>query len=545
MHSLSRFTASLFLSLLIVSVKAAGQEPQRWFSSNEPQAYDQSRSVIAGSSDPYSAGPNNPYAAPPNNAYGPVPGNPYTSLPTTEGGGGAAMEADLNLQPPNLADQLSALGKRVEALEKPPVRYPAGVQVLGVFQVDGVMFNQDAANKLPTNKGGVMSPIQPAGITTIQNGADFRRARLAAKASLGNNINAFMQFDFAFPGRPTFTDVWVEYTDLPFLGTVRVGQWKQPFSLEVVSSFRYTTFMERSSLFQAFTPFRHIGIGAYDHAEDLMATWAYSYIRTGQDQFGGSLSTRGGNGFTGRVTRLAWYDEDAGRSYLHLGGDYFFNSPPLHAIAFRTIPEIFVGQNANGGTGTAGFASPLNFDGTPFFAHTRIVTDVTGVNTYDLEALWVHGPLAVQSEAMAAQVNREGRPSSLLHGEYMQVGWFLTGEHRPYDRIAGAIDRVRPFEDFFWVRDGNGSHQHGLGAWEVAVRYSHLDLDDKSISGGVLDDITFGVNWYTNAYTKIVFNYIHMWRQSPTTPPSPPLNGPAVAVNSEANAFGLRAQMDF
>src|SRR2546430_8980010 len=80
--------------------------------------------------------------------------------------------------------------------------------------------------------------------------SDFRRARLAARAALGNNINAFMQFDFAFPGRPTFTDLWVEWTDLPVLGTVRVGQWKQPFSLEVVSSFRYTTFMERSSLFQ-------------------------------------------------------------------------------------------------------------------------------------------------------------------------------------------------------------------------------------------------------------------------------------------------------
>jgi phosphate-selective porin OprO/OprP len=389
-----------------------------------------------------------------------------------------------------------------------------------------------------------MQPNQPAGVTTIQNGADFRRARLAARAALANNVNAFMQFDFAFPGRPTFTDVWVEWTDLPVLGTVRVGQWKQPFSLEVVSSFRYTTFMERSSLFQAFTPFRHIGIGAYNHADDLMGTWAASYLRTGQDQFGGSLSTRGGNGFTGRMTRLAWYDESDGRSYLHLGGDYYFNSPPQHTIAFRTIPEIFVGQNANNGTGTAGFAVPGNFDGTPFFANTGNVTNVTGVNTFDLEGLWVYGPLSLQSEAMAAQVNRTGDPGSLLHGEYVQVGWFLTGEHRPYDRIAGAIDRVRPFEDFFLARTGDGLAR-GKGAWEVAIRYSHLDLNDKTISGGILNDVTFGVNWYTNPYAKIVFNFIHMWRQSPTSPPSPAGNGPAVAVKSEANAFGLMAQADF
>ncbi len=86
-------------------------------------------------------------------------------------------------------------------------------------------------------------------------------------------MNAFMQMDFGFFGRPTFTDLWVEQTNVPVLGNVRVGQWKQPFGLEVVSSFRYTTFMERSSLFQPFTPFRHLGIGFYDHSEDLDTTW--------------------------------------------------------------------------------------------------------------------------------------------------------------------------------------------------------------------------------------------------------------------------------
>jgi phosphate-selective porin OprO/OprP len=448
----------------------------------------------------------------------------------------ASFEADLQQQPQSFEQQLANLGKRIEALERPAIKYPSNVGVLGVFQADGVTFNQDAANKLPSAAGGVGQ--------TIQNGADFRRARVAARATLANNMNAFMQFDFAFPGRPTFTDVWVEWTDLPVVGTVRVGQWKQPFSLEVVSSFRYTTFMERSSLFQAFTPFRHMGIGAYNHADDLMGTWAASYLRTGQDQFGDSLSTRGGNGFSGRITRLAWYDEEAGRSYLHLGADYYLNVPPNHSTVFRSIPEIFMGQNANDGTGTAGFAVPGVFDGTPFFANTGTLTNVDHVHTFDLEALWVYGPFSVQTEAMAALVDRTSTDTAVLHGEYVQVGWFLTGEHRPYDRIAGAIDRVRPFEDFFLVRTDRGL-ERGKGAWEVAVRYSHLDLNDVNVSGGLMDNVTFGVNWYTNAYCKVVFNYIHSWRQSPTAPPAAAGSAPLVAVNSEANAFGLRTQMDF
>lgn len=91
------------------------------------------------------------------------------------------------------------------------------------------------------------------------------------------------------------------------LGNVRVGQWKQPFSLEVVSSFRYTTFVERSLLFQHFTPFRHLGAGFYNTNEDQTMTWAMSGFASGQDQFGGSITNRGGWGTAERVTLLPFW----------------------------------------------------------------------------------------------------------------------------------------------------------------------------------------------------------------------------------------------
>jgi phosphate-selective porin OprO/OprP len=419
----------------------------------------------------------------------------------------------------DLARQVAELSQRLEALEYPPVKYPAHVQLLGVFQADGVAFNQDAANR--------------DSFGYIENGADFRRARLAGKAELAPTMNAFFQMEFAFPGRPTFADVWVEWTDLPRLGTVRVGQWKHPFSLEVVSSFRYTTFMERSSLFQAFTPFRHLGVGFYNHSDDLMATWAASYFRTGQDQFGGSLSTTGGNGVAGRLTQLAWYDDSSlGRSYMHLGGAYYWNSPPRHVGRFRSIPEMFVGENSPGAVGTAGFPVPGAFNGTPFFVDTGVLLDTEHIHTFGLEALLVHGPLSIQAEAVSALVDQEASPAALLGGAYVQVGWFLTGEHRPYDRTSGAIDRVRPFEDFFLVRTDRGI-EGGWGAWELATRYSHIDLNDESIQGGRMDNLTAGVNWYCNPYSKVVFNYVHSWVTDRNDVPS------------EANSFALRAQMDF
>ena len=49
------------------------------------------------------------------------------------------------------------------------------------------------------------------------------------------------------------------------------------------------------------------------------------------------------------------------------------------------------------------------------------------------------------------------------------------------------------------------------GAWETAVRWSWVQLDDRNISEGTagqLNDVTLGVNWYWNPYTRLMFNYI-------------------------------------
>jgi phosphate-selective porin OprO/OprP len=426
--------------------------------------------------------------------------------------------------PLTIEQQLAELQRQVDELKNPkptppaPAKFP-NLTVNGVFQADAVLFNQDAAN---------LATFGP-----IENGADFRRARLSAKGSVNPTTNYFFQMDFAFFGRPTFTDVWVEWTDIPVLGNVRAGQWKQPFSLEVVSSFRYTTFMERSLLFQPFTPFRHIAIGFYDHSEDLNTTWAASFMRTGQDQYGGSISTDGGNGFAGRITHLPYYDECSdGRAYWHIGGAYYLNSPPRDTVRFRTIPEIFVGENGAGPVGTSGQAVPGALNGTPFFVDTLPITGVNAVHTFGLESLTVLGPFSLQAEAMAAVVDQQANPTAVLGGFYAQAGYFLTGEHRPYDRAAGAIDRVKPFEDFFWVNTEGGRY-FGTGAWEVAARISYLDLTDANINGGQITDITGGVNWYMNAYTKAVFNYVHSWTDYRST------------GFSEANAFGFRVQVDF
>ncbi len=471
----------------------------------------------------------------------PAPGNPSSDGKTSAGpakdGKGASStsaageKSSTDAKPDKLetlTKDLSELKTKVEGITK--TKYP-NVQINGVFQADAGFFSQD------------QDSLHAYG--ALQAGADFRRARLSAKGSVAEHTNYFMQMDFGFFGRPTFTDVWVEQTGVPILGNVRVGQWKQPFSLEVVSSFRYTTFMERSTLFQAFTPFRHIGIGFYDHAETLDATWAASFFRTGQDQFGNSVSNDGGWGSAERLTYLPVWDEACkGKYYLHLGLGHFFNSPPRDTVNFRSVPELFIGESNLSAANSISQSVPTTVNGTPFFVQTGNLTNIANYHVFGTELLWVNGPLSVQSEAMVNLINQGGNDNSaVLPGAYVQVGYFLTGEHRPYDRKAGAIDRVIPCHDFI--------HQSGCatgyGAWEIAGRFSYLDLNDAQIHGGTISNYTLGVNWYWNPYTKVVFNYVHsitdlagVAAYSPS-----PISGLTPAGDTNTDMFAVRMQVDF
>lgn len=395
------------------------------------------------------------------------------------------------------------------------------VTINGVFQADAGFFHQDTTNRLT--------------VGNAVDGADFRRARLSARGSVTETVNYFFQMDFAFFGRPTFTDVWLEQTDLPLLGNFRIGQWKQPFSLEVVSSFRYTTFMERSLLFQPFTPFRHIGVGFYDHSEDLSHTWAISGFRSGQDQFGNSASQSAGWGTAERLTWLAWYDElSGGKSYMHWGVGHFFATPQNRIINFRTIPEMFIGQHdaiPNGNQQPV----PGNITGTPFFLQTGNLR-VESFNVFGIEHLWVEGPFSWQTEVMLNVVDQTSGPTVTLTGFYTQIGYFLTGEHRPYDRKTATIDRVIPYANF--CRADSGNVICGPGAWEIAFRVSYLDfhpVDNVAFlgAGGDLLDTTVGINWYWNPYTKLVANWVHSFLDNPLT------------GHSSADSFAFRAQIDF
>src|SRR5262249_25025215 len=82
-------------------------------------------------------------------------------------------------------------------------------------------------------------------------------------------------------------------------------------------------------------------------------------------------------------------------------------------------------------------------------------------------------------------------------GFYVEALCFLTpGDPRPINREIPGFDRVRPVRSFLCPKDGCG---RGPGAWEVGIRYDHVDVNSGLIQAGTLDSVTFGVNWFLNA----------------------------------------------
>ena len=125
-------------------------------------------------------------------------------------------------------------------------------------------------------------------------------------------------------------------------------------------------------------------------------------------------------------------------------------------------------------------------------------------------------------------------------GGYVEVLYFLTGEHRAYIRESGLYDRIVPRQNAYWVKGKDGKpNEHGWGAWQVGLRYNYLNLNDKGINGGVLNDITLGLNWFINPNRKIQWNYSVTNRHSPA---SPRRDGKS---DGTIQGFGMRNAMDY
>ena len=50
-------------------------------------------------------------------------------------------------------------------------------------------------------------------------------------------------------------------------------------------------------------------------------------------------------------------------------------------------------------------------------------------------------------------------------------------------------------------------YQNGKGAWELATRWSSIDLTDGPVDGGEMDILSLGLTWWLSSIFNVSLNY--------------------------------------
>ncbi len=381
-------------------------------------------------------------------------------------------------------------------------------------------------------------PETSPGIDAIEGGPagpqdriGFRRLRFGVRGDLTTNMEYRIEMEFAGGNNSEFRDAWIGFKELPFFQKILIGNQKRPYGLDHLNSSRFNVFLERPFVIESFNQdARRLGVQSYGVSEDQAWNWRYGVFnqRLIQDE-GNYANEHLQPEFAGRMANTYWYDEDAnGRGYGHwaVSGTWAFpdgstptdngrTGPDVNEARFRHRPEARSGNR---------------------WIDTGLIAGADNYQMIGLEKVLNFGALQLVGEYQSMLVDRDaGADSVSLHGGYFYASYFLTGEHMPWERKSGTVGRIKPFENFFWVNTEDGTRESGLGAWQVAARYSWADFNSVGILGGEAESVTLGLNWYWTPNSRMQFNYIH----------GTIIDSGAIGRGGDYDIIGTRFMVDF
>ena len=456
----------------------------------------------------------------------------------------------------------------------------------GLFQFDTGYYSQSrAASLLPAAYGPDLS-----------SGSNFRRAYIGLSGKLFSDWSYNLNGDFGGSGG-TETPLHIQSIYLQYDGLApwafRVGAFPAPANIEDGTASGDTIFLERNSPSDLQ---RNIAGGDGRDAFTVLYAGptifgALSY--TGNKVQDGTKALAAGTAVAanfdeqqaavGRLSWLAVVTPDV-KWLVGVNGTHVFKLPDLisngtianlsntpgagalHALTLSDPPELTVDSN---GTALASTGALPAGRLTQWGAETALQVDEfygqAGYYGFQLS----RSPLAYnQFTASGVSAPAIVRPTgNNFSAWYVQGTWTLTGETKAYNAATGAFTPPKPAHPF--ALDGSG-----LGAWEIAARYSDLNLNDNvvdpanvvtgwtgtsktftyynTVRGGDQRIATLGLNWYPNSVIRFALNYelIQNSRLQSTvvpagitvtttgTPVIPSVNG-----GQNVQAIALRAQL--
>ena len=301
-------------------------------------------------------------------------------------------------------------------------------------------------------------------VTHMGSGIEIRYARLSVKGRVDQKWKYRLEYDFA--GKGSIKNVWLAY-QLKRSHSIKIGNLMEPFSMDEMTSSKNISFLERA-LPNAFVPSYHLGV---------VLNSRHSGFSFSGGAFGGTPSSNppneGSQGY-GVSGRMTYAPIETQKTLLHFGLSASASVPDsTKTVRFRERPESNLTSVRLVDTGKI----------------NNVVHDAIG----GLEAAAMLGPVALQGEYIKARVVRTGSEAPLLFkGAYTQMSVLLGDALRSYKH--GTFGTIKTTGD--------------VGVWELALRYSYLDLNSNDISGGEEHNLTFGINYYFNPRLRMMANYI-------------------------------------
>ena len=311
----------------------------------------------------------------------------------------------------------------------------------------------------------------------FEDGVDWRRARLVLNGEFLDRFTFKIEHDIA-SGDIVPTDVFIEATPNDGAATFRAGHFKEPFSLSIQQSSNSHSFIARPAAVTALAPGRNLGFMVHDRLAGDRVAWAVGAFR---DSDGYDIRSGSDWSLTGRLTGLALNGDEGSDPLLHLGVALSHRQPTADAVRLR------------GRTGVRLAPRTVDTGWLP----------ADGMRLLGAEFALARSSFWVQGEVLSAQVDLlpvgspDGRSAS-FDAQYVEAGWFLTGERKPYSRSSRSFTRLRP----------KAPVPEGRGAWELAARWDHIDLSRGSVLGGSQQSLSVALNWYLRSNLRFLGNYV-------------------------------------
>jgi phosphate-selective porin OprO/OprP len=401
----------------------------------------------------------------------------------------------------------------------------------------------------------------------LSSGANFRRVYLGLQGKLFGDFSYNLNFDFGGSGGTEapghIQSVYLEYDGLaPF--AIRAGAYPAPANLEDSTASGDTIFLERNAPSDLQ---RNLAGGDGRDAISLLYLGdrlfgAFSYTGNKVQETGNIFGEQ--QSLLARGSYLFYSDPDVhwlvganGTYVMHPAGLLARNTVfPSTALANGTAretfalsdpPELTVDENAFKLANTAALsANHVTQWGVETAGNFFNLYGQAGYYSFAVdrapENFTVFSASATSGPALVAPHNDH------FSGWYVQAAWTLTGEERTYNSATGAFAPPKPADPF-------DLEKGGWGAFELAGRYSDLDLNDRTLDpanvvtgwsgssktytyyntvrGGDQRILTAALNWYPLSAVKLGLQYqvIQISRlQSGSTPSSLIVVGPTMAA---------------